>query len=56
MLYSCYKCPECGSTRTRDLDCEECKSKGKDCNLIICCDCGSTVYDKETDKLYGEVV
>ena len=36
------KCPECGSTSIRPLECEE---HGRDCPLVICCDCGATVYE-----------
>ena len=42
-IYKCYVCPECGSKRTRDLECE---LHGKNCPLIICCDCGSEVIDR----------
>ena len=47
MIYKCYICPECGSKRTRDLECE---LHGKDCPLIICCDCGAEVIDKNDIK------
>lgn len=34
-----YVCPECKSTKCRFLECEDHK---RDCQLIICCDCGTT--------------
>ena len=36
------KCPDCGSSSIRPLECEE---HGRDCPLVICCDCGATVYE-----------
>ena len=42
MYYQDLECPECRSKRTRDLECEE---HGKDCPLVICCDCGATVKE-----------
>ena len=47
MIYKCYVCPECCSKRTRDLECE---LHGKDCPLIICCDCGTKVIDRNDIK------
>ena len=46
IYYDCYKCPECGSERTRTLDCEQ---HCGECNLIICRDCGETIPDNITE-------
>ena len=44
--YHIFTCPECGSTRSRDLECEE---HGRDCPLIVCCECGAEVHNKNPE-------
>ena len=46
MIYNCFKCKKCNSKKSRDLDCQECREKGIDCPLVICCDCGATIAIK----------
>ena len=41
-----FTCPECGSTRSWDLEREE---HGRDCPLIVCCECGAEVHNKNPE-------
>jgi ribosomal protein S27AE len=45
-----YVCPDCGSEKSRYLDCEDCRKKGIPCDEVVCTECGATAHPKKTGK------
>jgi hypothetical protein len=48
-----YVCPNCGSEKSRYLDCEDCREKGIPCDEIVCTECGATAQPKKEGKQSG---
>jgi predicted amidophosphoribosyltransferase len=45
----CINCDDV--TPHRELNCEDCREKGKRCEEIICCDCGESLYNEKGERI-----